>query len=91
MAASASRRDVRWHASAPDKRDVVDVVSRGRRERPVLTPAGHAPVHESWIAREANVGPESKSLGNAGAIPFEQHVGALDTRLQQRIETGGCS
>ena len=60
------------------ERDVVDVVARGLRHRAVLAPAGHAPVHELRVAREAHVGTEAEPLGHAGPEALEQRVGLLD-------------
>ena len=59
------------------ERDVVDVVTGGLRERTVLAPPGHAPVHEPRVAREAHVGPEPESLGDAGPVPLDERVGPL--------------
>ncbi len=58
--------------------DVVDVVSRGLRHRTVLTPAGHAPVHEPRVPGEARVGPDTEPVGDPGPEPFEERVGFAD-------------
>ena len=47
-----------------------------RGERAVLAPAGHPPVDQRRVARQAVGGAEAEPLGHAGAVPLDQHVGA---------------
>jgi hypothetical protein len=61
-----------------DQRDVVDVVPRRVRQRPVLPPAGHPAVDETRVAGEAVIGAEAQPLGDAGTEPLDQRVGAFD-------------
>ena len=60
------------------QRDVVDVVARGLRQRPVLAPARHAPEDESGVAGEALVGPEAQAFHDPRPEPFDERVGLLD-------------
>ena len=76
-----------------DQRDVVDVVTGGLRQRPLLPPAGHAAVHELWIGLEAFVRPEAKALHHAGPEAFDQCIsfrhqlpGDLDVRGLLQVE-----
>jgi hypothetical protein len=61
-------------------RDVVDVVAGGLRQRPILAPAGDAPVDQPWIAREARLGAEPEPFGHAGTKAFDQRVGLFRQR-----------
>ncbi len=58
--------------------DVVDVVARRRRQRPVLAPPRHASVHEPGIALHARLGADAESFGHARAPSLDQAVGLLD-------------
>jgi hypothetical protein len=58
--------------------DVVDVVTRRVGDRSLLSPAGHAPVHEARIAPEADVRSEAEALHHARAEALDQGVGSLD-------------
>ncbi len=69
--------------------DVVDVVSGGLRQWPVLAPAGDAAIDEARIAREAIVRAEAQPLGDAGAEPFDQPVGLFDKAQCQRLSIRG--
>ena len=60
------------------ERDVVDVVPRGLRQRPVLAPARHAPEDETGVAREALVGTQAETLHHAGPEALDERVGLLD-------------
>src|SRR5213595_3681202 len=72
---SISEQIERWNGPAPAfadrvqraaERDVVDIVSRGMRERPGLAPARHAPVHQPRIAAQRYIGTELEALHHAG-------------------------
>ena len=69
--------------------DVVDVVSGRLRQRPILAPASDAAIDEARIAREAIVGAEAEPLGDAGAEPFDQPVGAFHEAQGQRLSVRG--
>jgi hypothetical protein len=58
--------------------DVVQVVARRVRKRPVLAPARQPPVHEPRIPREARFRPEPESLHDARAETLDQPVRPLD-------------
>ena len=70
------------------ERDVVDVVSGRLRERPVLSPAGHAAVDEPRVSLQANLRTEPETLHDAGAEAFDQRVGVLDD-AKHRIRGAG--
>ncbi len=70
------------------ERDVVDVVPGRAGERSRLTEAGHAPVDEPRVAREADVGPEAEALHHAGPEPLEQPIGALHEPQHRRDRFG---
>ena len=57
--------------------DVVDVVARPPRQRTVLAPAGHPPVHEGSVPGETLSGADAETLGDPGSEPFDQSVGPL--------------
>src|SRR5213079_1819118 len=77
----------RWNGPAPAfadrvqraaERDVVDIVSRGMRERPGLAPARHAPVHQPRIAAQRYIGTELEALHHAGPKALDERVGSID-------------
>ena len=68
--------------------DVVDVVSGGLGERPVLAPAGHPAVHESRIALPEVRGSEPEPLHHTGPEPLDQRVGPVD-QLQNDVTSLG--
>ena len=68
--------------------DVPDVVSRGRGQRPVLTPPGHPGVDQPGIAAQADLGPGAQALGHPRPETLEQHVGGID-EPQQRVDGAG--
>ena len=53
-------------------------------ERAALAPAGHAAVDEARVAGEADVGSDAEAFGDAGPVPLDQDVGALD-ELQHEL------
>src|SRR5262245_57908590 len=57
--------------------DVVDVMPRGVSQRPVLPPAGDAPVYELRLARNANVRTEAQALHHARAKALNESVSTL--------------
>jgi len=56
------------------QRDVVDAVPGSHCERPILSPASHATVDESWIALQADIRPESQALHHARTIALDQDL-----------------
>ena len=66
-------------------RDVIDIVTRARRQRPGLAPAGHAAIHELRIAREHGVWPQAQALHDAGPEPFDQRIGFFGER-ESRVD-----
>ena len=64
-------------------RQVVDVMTGGRGQRPVLPPAGDPREDQPRIDRRAVGGPDAEPLAGAGPETIEQHVG-LGGQLQQR-------
>ena len=56
------------------QRDVIDIVSRARGERTLLSPAGHASVNELRTAREQHIGAEPQSFHHAGTKSFDDRV-----------------
>jgi hypothetical protein len=60
------------------KRDVVDVVPGGLRQRALLAPAGHAAIDQLWVARERDVGSEPEPLHHAGPKALDQRVGLFE-------------
>jgi hypothetical protein len=69
------------------KGDVVQVVSRGARQRALLAPAGHAAVDQPGIALHAGRWAEAEPLRDARAECLEQRVGAF-RELQQSLDAG---
>jgi hypothetical protein len=67
--------------------DVVDVVSRGSCERPVLTPAGHAGENEAGVAVSALLRAEAKALSHARPEALDQHI-SLVGEPQQQVDCG---
>ncbi len=60
------------------QRKVIEVVAGGLGERPALPPAGHAAIHETRVALEANAGAEAVALHDARAKAFDQRVSRSD-------------
>ena len=58
------------------QREIVEVVAGGLRQRPVLSPAGHAAVDEARVALGAVGGPEAEPLHHARPVALDQRVGA---------------
>ncbi len=71
-----------------DERNVVDVVSGGVRQRPLLTPAGDPAIDEARIACETVIRAEAEPLGHPGTEPLDQRVGAFDQAQCQRLPFG---
>ena len=55
---------------------------------PFLAPAGHASVDQLLVARQAVVGPEAQTFGDAGSKPLEQRVGGLH-QLEHQFDALG--
>lgn len=90
------RRLVRRADHAEDARDgdVADVVPGPLGQRAVLTPAGHPAVDQRRVAGQAGVGADTEPLGDAGAQPLDEDVGALgevehDLRAPRGLEVDG--
>ncbi|MNN08828.1 hypothetical protein D3C81_1216940 [compost metagenome] len=64
-------------------RDVVDIVPGRLGQRAILAPAGQPAVHQSRIAREACIRPQSEPLGDTGAESLDQCVRLVDQRANQ--------
>jgi hypothetical protein len=62
-------------------------VSGALGQRAVLPPAGHPGVHQPRVARPAGVRPDPESLGDAGSVALQQHVGPLD-QAQHGLDAG---
>ena len=60
--------------------DVVDVMPRRMRQRPVLAPARHAAVDQARVARQAGLGAQAQALHHAGPKALDQQIGACDQR-----------
>lgn len=54
------------------------------RQRAFLTPSGHAAIDEFFVAAEHDIGPEAETLHHAGAIAFDQRIGAVEQRQHLR-------
>ncbi|MNT57906.1 hypothetical protein D3C72_1953120 [compost metagenome] len=52
-------------------------------QRAILAPARQAAVHQSRIAREARIRPQSEPLGDTGAESLDQRVRLVDQRANQ--------
>jgi len=76
----ARAADSRQHAR---QRDVVQIVPGALRERPRLSPTGHASVDELRIARERGVWAEAETLHRARTESFDD-----DIRLRHQFERG---
>src|SRR4051794_4550900 len=48
------------------------------RQRPLPAVARYSTDHDSWIARQAHIGPETQSLEYTGPEPLEQHIALLE-------------
>ena len=70
------------------ERDVVDVVTRGLRHRPVLPPAGHTAVDELRISLETHVGSEPESLHDSRPEALDERVRPGD-QAEHRFDRGG--
>jgi len=81
-------------ARAPERaehageRDVVDVVAGSGAERSALTPAGHAAVDESRVARQHGLGPQAEALHDAGAKALDERIRARD-ELERGLRARG--
>jgi hypothetical protein len=71
------------HAERAGDRDVADVMARGVRQRPVLAPAGHPPVHQPGVAGQRLFGADAEPFRDARPVALDQDVGALD-QVQER-------
>ena len=74
------------------ERDVVDVVAGGLRVRTVLAPAGHAPVDQLRVPREADVGADAEPLGDAGTEPLRaarRPIRRVAARSRRRRDASG--
>ena len=60
------------------ERDVIDVVTGGIRQRPVLPPAREPPIGQARVALEAHLGPEPQPLHDARPETFDESVRVLD-------------
>ena len=69
------------------QRQIIDVVPHGGGQCAVLTPAGHPPVHQRRLARQAHLGPQAQALHHTGAKALNQHIGASDHR-QRGVDVG---
>ena len=72
-----------------DEADVVDVVTGGLGEGAFLTPTGHAPVDQAFVAGHARFGADAESLGHAGPEAFEEPIGGF-AELEDDFDTLGC-
>ena len=70
------------------ERDVVDVVPRGLRQRPMLAPARHSAVDQPRVATRDRLRPQPQALHDARAEAFHQDVGRLQ-QLQHLLDAGG--
>ena len=70
-------------------RQIVDVMSGGRRQGPRLSPAGHAPVDERRIAGETFLGSEAEAFGHSRTVTFDQNVGR-PARRRTTSTPAGC-
>ena len=50
----------------------------GLRQRPVLTPTGHAPVHETRVQLPTDIRSEAQALHDARTVAFDQSVTGRD-------------
>ena len=66
------------------QRDVVDVMARGVRVRPVLSPARHATINQLGVVLEQRVRSEAELFQHAGTEAFDQHVGAASQGSTRR-------
>ncbi|MCY1519488.1 hypothetical protein D9M68_542410 [compost metagenome] len=69
-------------------RDVVEVVTRRGSQRTALPPAGHAPVDQLRIARQADIRTEPQALHDARAEALDQHIGTVDQLQQDLVGPG---
>ncbi len=58
--------------------DVIQIMSRGLRERTGLPPPRHASVYQTRIAREARLGPDAEPFGHPGAERLDEYVRFFD-------------
>ncbi len=71
----------------PGEGEIIDVVAGFLRERPLLSPSGHAGEDEARIGGEAEVGTEAQPLHDAGPEALDQGVGPGDRR-EHRVDRG---
>ena len=62
------------------QRQIVEIMARRLRQRPILPPAGHPAVDEPRIAFRAIGGAETEPLHHARPVALDQRVGGLDQR-----------
>ena len=60
------------------QRNIIDVVTRRLSQRPLLAPAGHTPINQFRVTRQAVLRANAKSLGHPWPIAFKQRIGALN-------------
>jgi hypothetical protein len=63
-------------------RDIVDVMARQMRKRPVLPPAGHPAIDELRIVREQHLRAEAQPLHHARTVALDQAVAFAAQRPQ---------
>jgi hypothetical protein len=59
-------------------REVVEVMTGSRRQRPLLAPSGHPAVDQPWIALQALIRADPQPLGHPGPAALDEGVGLLD-------------
>ena len=64
--------------------DVIDVVSSGAGQRPLLAKARHSPEHQSRIDRQAFLRTKAQAFHDAGTESLDQGVGVGDQPLHDR-------
>jgi hypothetical protein len=72
----------------PADRDVVEVVPRRLRERPLLPVSGHPAVDQAAVSLEARIRSESEPLGDPRTKALQQDVGTRDEVQDQCRCTG---
>ena len=70
------------------QREIVEIVAGGLRQRPVLSPAGHAAVDEPRIALGAVGRPEAEPLHHAGPVALDQRVGGSISAIASSTPPG---
>jgi hypothetical protein len=70
------------------QREIVEIMTRGLRQRSRLSPSGHSAVNQPRIAREHDLGAKAKTFHCARPETFNQRIGLCDEFARKRNSFG---